>query len=608
MMRKITILKSVVLLLFLFQQNAQAQSYQLVWSDEFTSTIGPDWVFETGGGGWGNNEKQYYQAANATVSNGNLLITAKKQTVGSNPYTSSRMITNGKKTWKYGKIEASIKVPKGQGLWPAFWMLGANISSGTGWPACGEIDIMEQVNTDNKNYGTIHWDNNGHVSYGGNVTTTQDVYHTFSVTWDASAITWFVDGAQYHQASIANSVNSTGEFHLPFFILLNVAVAGDWPGQTVDESRLPATMFVDYVRVYQIGTTPVGCSGSYTSLPATIQAENYCTMSGIQTEATSDAGGGQNVGWIDANDYLGYRVNVPSSGTYTVQYRVASANGGGSIRLEKLGGGATYGTLAVAATGGWQTWQTISHTVQLTAGQQDIAITAAAGGFNINWFSITGSNPGFTQTVQAESYNEMLGVQTETTTDAGGGSNVGYIDTNDWLKYNNITIPSTGSYKLEYRVASPNSTGVLSQDLNSGTTQLGTIAIPNTGGWQTWQTISRTVNINAGTYNFGIFATAGGWNINWWRISSATGARIASSEETNPDDEAGLSVFPNPSAGSVTIQVNKPSTVNILDASGKSYFNAHVERSVTVDHMNAGLYIVKMKNQDKISVKKLIVK
>jgi beta-glucanase (GH16 family) len=606
-MRKFNFLSCVVVLMVFFHLNATAQTYQLVWSDEFTSGIGPDWNFETGGGGWGNNEKEYYQAANASVSNGSLVITARKQTVGSNPYTSARMNTAGKKAFKYGKIEARIIAPKGQGLWPAFWMLGSNIGDpNVGWPKCGEIDIMEQVNTDNRNYGTIHWDNGGHQSFGGNTATTVGVYHTYSVTWDASAITWFVDGVQYHQANIANSINGTEEFHNTFFIILNLAVAGDWPGQTVDESKLPAQLLVDYVRVYQLGTSS-GCTGSFAAIPGTIQAESYCQMTGIQTETTADAGGGQNVGYIDANDWMGYRINVPSSGTYTVQYRVASASGGGSIRFEKLGGGATYGTIAVPSTGGWQTWTTISQTVQLTAGQQDVALTAVAGGFNINWFSITGSSQSFSKTVQAESYNEMLGVQLETTADAGGGQDVGWIDTNDWMKYNNIAIPSTGAYKLEYRVASPNSTGVLSQDLNSGAIQLGTIAIPNTGGWQNWTTISRTVNINAGTYNFGIFATAGGWNINWWKISSATGARIASSEETVANENE-LSVFPNPSLGSVTIRVAEPSHINIIDISGKSHLSTDVESSITVDHLNAGLYIVKMKNRNKTAATKLYIK
>ena len=125
---------------------------------------------------------------------------------------------------------------------------------------------------------------------------------------------------------------------------------------------------------------------------------------------------------------------------------------------------------------------------------------------------------GFSRTVQTENYAASNGVQLENTTDAGGGQNVGWIDAGDWMAYNGITIPTSGTYTIEYRVASASGGGRLSLDLNGGTTVLGELAVPNTGGWQNWQTISHTVNINAGTYNFGIYAQAGGWNINWLRI------------------------------------------------------------------------------------------
>jgi beta-glucanase (GH16 family) len=224
----------------------------LVWSDEFdgTSVNTANWSFETGGGGWGNNEKQYYQAANATVSNGNLVITAKKQRVKANNYTSARLKTQGKREFTHGRIEARIKLPLGQGLWPAFWMLGANINT-VSWPGCGEIDIMEHINTENTIYGTIHWDNNGHASYGGNTTTTPTDYHVYAVEWDATSMRWYVDGVQYLAADITNGINGTEEFQKPFFILLNMAVGGNWPGQTIDDSKLPASMYIDYVRVYQ---------------------------------------------------------------------------------------------------------------------------------------------------------------------------------------------------------------------------------------------------------------------------------------------------------------------------------------------------------------------
>jgi beta-glucanase (GH16 family) len=158
------------------------------------------------------------------------------------------MTTQGKKEFKYGKIEARIKLPVGQGFWPAFWMLGSDIND-VGWPASGETDIMEHINTDSLIYGTIHWDNNGHVQDGGNVSSSPSQYHVYSVEWDSASIKWFVDSVQYHQSFITN--NSTEEFHLPFFILLNFAVGGDWPGQTIDDNLLPAKMYVDYVRVYQ---------------------------------------------------------------------------------------------------------------------------------------------------------------------------------------------------------------------------------------------------------------------------------------------------------------------------------------------------------------------
>ena len=232
--------------------NANMSGYQLVWSDEFNGTAvdTTSWNFEIGGEGGGNHEQEYYQAANATVSNGNLVITGRKEDVGSNHYTSSRMTTQGKHEFMYGRIEAHIKMPVAQGFWPAFWMLGSNIKT-VGWPRSGETDIMEHINTDSLIYGTLHWDNNGHVQKGDTIASTPSDYHVYAIEWDASSIRWYLDKTKYHEVSIANNVNSTDEFHQPFFILLNFALGGDWPGQTIDDSKLPANYYVDYVRVYK---------------------------------------------------------------------------------------------------------------------------------------------------------------------------------------------------------------------------------------------------------------------------------------------------------------------------------------------------------------------
>jgi len=229
-----------------------SSGYQLVWSDEFNNNAvdTTNWNFEIGGQGWGNHEQEYYQPANATVHDGNLVIAGKKEDVQSNHYTSSRMTTKGKREFLYGKVEARIKIPVGQGFWPAFWMLGADIDT-VNWPACGEVDIMEHINTDSLLYGTLHWDNNGHVQKGDTLVYTPSDFHVYAVEWDASSIRWYLDGKKYHEVSILNGVNSTSEFHKPFYILLNLALGGDWPGQKIDGNKLPAKMYVDYVRVYK---------------------------------------------------------------------------------------------------------------------------------------------------------------------------------------------------------------------------------------------------------------------------------------------------------------------------------------------------------------------
>lgn len=246
-------------LLFFSVSKIIAQQWNLVWSDEFTNpTINTaNWVFETGAGGWGNNELENYtnRPVNADIYNGNLIIIGKNESYQGSSYTSARMTTQGKQSWTYGKIESRIKLPTGKGLWPAFWMLGNNIGTAS-WPACGEIDIMEHINTDNGIHGTMHWDNNGHAQYGGDTLINNITqYHIYSVEWDSTAIKWLVDGHKYWSGNIANNVNSTDEFHKPFFILLNMAVGGSWPGNPDGTTVFPDTMFVDYVRVYQNQTT-----------------------------------------------------------------------------------------------------------------------------------------------------------------------------------------------------------------------------------------------------------------------------------------------------------------------------------------------------------------
>lgn len=231
----------------------------LVWSDEFngSSLDTSNWTCEIGTGhnGWGNNELQYYtdRPENVRVSGGHLIITARRENYGGRNYTSARIKTQGKRNWTYGRIEARIKIPTGQGLWPAFWMLGESFSQ-VSWPYCGEIDIMEHINNESVTHGTIHWsDHNGNYAYYGGATRNLDFsqFHVYSIEWSPSSIKWFVDGNQFFEANIANGINGTDEFHKPFFIILNLAVGGNWPGSPNSSTPFPAEMLVDYVRVYQ---------------------------------------------------------------------------------------------------------------------------------------------------------------------------------------------------------------------------------------------------------------------------------------------------------------------------------------------------------------------
>jgi len=202
-----------------------AETRQLVWSDEFDgSTLDKNkWTYETGSGGWGNNEYEYYtdRTDNVSVSNGNLNITAKKESYQGSNYTSGRIKTAGKAEFKYGRIEAKIKMPSGSGLWPAFWMLGGNIEEVT-WPRCGEIDIMEHINTENKVYGTAHWQSStGYKNISSNmanIDVTQ--YHVYAVDWNENNIIWTVDGNEFNRVSIGSGSDSMEEFHKKQFILL----------------------------------------------------------------------------------------------------------------------------------------------------------------------------------------------------------------------------------------------------------------------------------------------------------------------------------------------------------------------------------------------------
>ena len=297
------------------------ETWNLVWSDEFngTSLDTNTWNYEIGNGnwGWGNGEKQYYTNSekNVEVSGGTLKIHALKERMGNQNYTSGRITTKGKKTFKYGKIEARMKLPSFSRSWPAFWMLGTN----GGWPKCGEIDIMEAINTENFTHGHVHWYTEG-ASYTGHADAGKSSegvvpadfdrtqWHTYGIEWDKKSLKWYVDGLVFNTMNISSS--DFDELRSNYFILFNLAIGGQWPGldeEGIDNSAFPtrSTMEVDYVRVYQKVEEP---TTKYDGPTITITQDAVSEYAGNWSSFF-----GSDINWVPATGSI-ERTDTPSKG------------------------------------------------------------------------------------------------------------------------------------------------------------------------------------------------------------------------------------------------------------------------------------------------------
>ncbi len=255
----------ILLLSCCFAKDSTAQSskkWKLVWQDEFNYTGLPDsakWSYETGNSGWGNHELEYYTARrpeNARVENGMLIIEARKEDYRHAHYTSARLVTRGKAEWQYGRIEVRAKLPRGRGTWPAIWML--NSKTPMVWPDDGEIDIMEHVGYDpGKIHGSIHdktynWVKGTQKTAILDVPDAMDAFHVYAMEWTPEKMDLYIDKHKYLSFRNEHKTYAEWPFDHRSFLLLNVAVGGDWGGRKgVDDSIFPQKMLVDYVRVYQ---------------------------------------------------------------------------------------------------------------------------------------------------------------------------------------------------------------------------------------------------------------------------------------------------------------------------------------------------------------------
>ncbi|MBC8060482.1 MAG: family 16 glycosylhydrolase [Clostridiaceae bacterium] len=608
---------------------AATGDWQLAWSDEFNGAVGTGvdtskWVYETGGGGWGNGELEnytnrtenvYMEQDPANSNNRFLTIKAIKENYGGSEYTSGRIKTNGKFDFTYGKVEMRAKLPIGQGIWPAFWMLGSDIGT-TGWPNCGETDIMEFVgSTPTKIYGTIHGPGyNGAGGIGGwhdNPAGFSNDFHTYAIEWEPNVIRWYFDGQLYEQRTTDDLFGRTWVFNHNDFLLLNLAVGGAWPGSPDASTVFPQKYSVDYVRVYQrqggLYPTPVARSliqlknvgnGQFVSSDSyngDLLYANRGSASTWETFEQKDLGNG-NIALISLMNYKYASASAVNNQLIAIKESVGATetfqkvtNADGTISLKCAANGKyvtapVTGAMTATATtiGNNEKFNMVSVNgvqppLQVTspsfnpaggtyASAQSVTLSCATAGATIK-YTIDGSTPTATSTtytgainvgttttikayainqgmtdsavvnalytittanntipgkLEAEKYSVMSGVQTETCSE--GTLNVGWIDTGDWMDYN-VNVPSAGSYTVQYRVSSPNATGQI--QLKNGNTVLATTNIPNTGGWQNWQTVSSTVNLAAGNQTLRVYANVGGFNLNWCNFLSVNSVNLA---------------------------------------------------------------------------------
>jgi beta-glucanase (GH16 family) len=340
--------------------HAAAATPTYTWSDDFDGSAGsaPDaskWTHETGGSGNGNHELEYYtdSTANAALDgNGHLVITARKENpanyscwYGSCQYTSARLNTASTFTQRYGHFEASIKIPYGQGMWPAFWMLGNDIGT-VGWPQSGEIDTMENIGREPDTvHGTIHGPGySGANGLGAAYTLPNgqhfsDAFHTFAVDWAPGSITFSVDGHAYETRTPADTNGNQWVFDHPFFLILNLAVGGDWPGSPDGSTTFPQQMVVDYVHVSASDSAPTGQITGYGGRCVDVAGASSTNGTAVQLYDCNGTGAQQwTVGTDGTLRALGKCLDVASAGTANgTQTQLYDCNGTGAQQWQRSG-------------------------------------------------------------------------------------------------------------------------------------------------------------------------------------------------------------------------------------------------------------------------------
>jgi len=519
----LTALVFVSTALFIFSIPLAAQDYQLVWYDEFD---GPNidltkWEHEVNGWGGGNNELQYYtdRPENSFIENGCLVIQALEETYtgpdGTREYTSARLRTLNKGDFLLGKIEARLKLPSGQGMWPAFWMLPTDWVYG-GWAASGEIDVMEAVNIPKQIVGSIHYggvapDNtssNGYYSegHGPKATDFSKDFHIYTLEWEANEMRWYVDGNLY---STKTDWWSTGgpypaPFDQRFHLLLNLAVGGNWPGDPDESTVFPQRYYIDWVRVYQIPNDPPTVSITNPTNGANLPVGDIL----IEANASDPDGSISTVRFYKGTTYLGEDTSAPYSFNWT-----NVTDGCYKIKVIAYDDGGLQASDEVDITVGIGCPQTPFHGTPISlpgtveAEDFDLGIEGEA------YHDITAGNSGGEYRPDSDVDIEICGE---------GGYNVGWMDAMEWMEYT-VTVTTAGDYDINVRVASESSGSSFHIEFDD-TDVTGTMTIPVTGGWQNWVTVTLySVPLAAGEQIMKYVSEAAGANLNYISITTSAG-------------------------------------------------------------------------------------
>lgn len=554
----------VLLLLSSVNTESVAQSWELVWQDEFDYVGLPDankWNYDVGGHGWGNQESQYYTEArleNARADGDNLIIEARKEGgFGNRNYTSARLVSRGKGDWTYGRIAVRAKLPKGRGTWPAIWMLPSERHYGNGgWPDNGEIDIMEHVgHQPNIVHATVHNDRYNHLagtSRGGSqiVPDATEAFHVYMVEWTPRRLDFFIDNDKIF--TYYNDTNgwSTWPYDKPFHLLMNIAIGGSWGGQQgIDDSIFPQRMLIDYVRVYR-----------YSDLPqiSFLAPTTVAPGADLPIRATaSDPDGSvyrvqflQDQGLITTIHHEPYQFSIGNAqaGCYSLYATVTDSDG-------------------YSVTEG-------PHDVRVgdSCGKAPylIAPHAIPGIIESEYYDLGGPGVGYADLSPQNTGGGLRsdeGVDVEYSTDKDGYDVAG-ITRREWLEYT-VDVEEDGEYALEARVFVSGSSASFILEFD-GVDKTGPVSYANPASL--WVTVKRTgIFLTKGVQRMRMRMESTGFRINWLRLSLVSAASIENPDTSEP---ASLNVgFPNPFTHStqLTYSVERPGhlTLTVVDVLGR---------------------------------------